>query len=37
MTDATRLAVRLRSAFGFKSLPFAKDLAPDQAFRTEVF
>jgi type II secretory pathway predicted ATPase ExeA len=37
MSAAARLETRLRSTFGFRSLPFAKDLAPDQVFRTEVF
>lgn len=37
MSEPARLETRLRSTFGFKSLPFAKDLAPDQVFRTDVF
>jgi type II secretory pathway predicted ATPase ExeA len=31
-----RLEARLRSFFGFKAIPFAKDLEPDQLFRTDV-
>jgi len=36
-TDTARLETRLRSTFGLKSIPFAKDLEPDQAFRTDTF
>jgi len=32
-----RLITRLRSFFGFKSLPFTKDLEPDRLFRTDNF
>jgi general secretion pathway protein A len=36
MSDETqRLETRLRAAFGFKTLPFVKDLEPDRIFRTE--
>jgi type II secretory pathway predicted ATPase ExeA len=37
MSTDHRLEVKLRSYFGFKSLPFRKDLDPDRLFRTEVF
>ena len=35
--NTTRLEARLRSVFGFKSLPFTKDLEPERIFRTDVF
>ncbi|MFQ5493792.1 MAG: ExeA family protein [Phycisphaerae bacterium] len=38
MTDQRpRIETQLRSFFGFKSVPFARDLAPDQVFCTEAF
>lgn len=36
-TETARLETRLRSSFGLKTIPFAKDLEPDQAFRTDTF
>ncbi len=35
--ERPRIETHLRSCFGFKSLPFAKDLAPGQVFCTEAF
>ena len=35
--EIARVETRLRSLFGFKSLPFTKDLEADQFFRTEAF
>jgi type II secretory pathway predicted ATPase ExeA len=32
-----RLITRIRSYFGFNSLPFTKELDPDRLFRTENF
>ena len=34
-SNAPRLETRLRSFFGLKSMPFAKDLDPDRLFETE--
>jgi type II secretory pathway predicted ATPase ExeA len=36
-SDSARLETRLRSFFGLKSLPFAKDLEPDKPFSTDTF
>lgn len=36
-SETSRLETRLRSAFGLKTIPFAKDLEPEQAFRTDTF
>jgi type II secretory pathway predicted ATPase ExeA len=35
--ETARLETRLRSTFGLTSIPFTKDLEPDQAFRTDHF
>jgi len=37
LPDGPRLETRLRSAFGFKRLPFGKDLEPDELFLTDTF
>jgi type II secretory pathway predicted ATPase ExeA len=36
-TERQRLETRLRSVFGFKSLPFTKDLDVDRLFQTEMW
>jgi type II secretory pathway predicted ATPase ExeA len=36
-SNGTRLESRLRSFFGLKSIPFAKDLQPDRIFQTDCF
>ena len=34
--NRTRTATRLKATFGFKSIPFTKDLDPDRLFSTEM-
>jgi type II secretory pathway predicted ATPase ExeA len=36
-SESVRLETRLRSFFGFKSLPFTKDLEPDKPFSSDTF
>ncbi len=36
-SSTSRIESKLRSYFGFKSLPFTKDIDPDRLFRTDAF